>query len=489
MPIDINFLILVTLAAWHYAIRCGFISDDHAVLEQRLDIIPDEEKRPKKESYWLKAFNDGIVTFFINEVMTKLRLRKSPFAWHVLTLSLHIGNVVLLYKLLSSLLGEPVAMVSVLLWSINPMLNQVVVWISGRPYSTAMLLCLVAMLNWQNPLIVIPLYMLAVMTNISIAFVPVLLKIIHPQDWQTTLYVVIMFVVGFPYIGWKFYKRFTQALVIDRENFRWKNRRIFTLLRLYGYYIWTLCVPIRMGWYHQVGFRYNKKWERFNFWTLISTIVVAFILKHDIAAWWFLLGLFPNMNINASNSFVQDRYVYFGSVGLAIIAAHYFTPYPIVVFCLVTFYATRSYMYSRQMIDDEAMYRENWRNHPRSDYAVNNLSYFLIQQHRYDEARVMIMRAIEVSKDNKMLWYNLGITYAAQGNLNNDEGKFRFLKALDCWKVCLQLEPRWSKPAEDMKKLVKLLVDNKVLTLDQTQSAMKGSPIDLPNLIGLGKET
>jgi hypothetical protein len=86
-----------------------------------------------------------------------------------------------------------------------------------------------------------------------------------------------------------------------------------------------------------------------------------------------------------------------------------------------------------------------------------------------------------------MLWYNLGVSWAAQGHFNNDEGKFRFLRALDCWKTALQIEPRWNRPAEDLKKLVKILVENKVLTLDQKEAAdpTKGMTITLPNIIGL----
>jgi hypothetical protein len=85
---------------------------------------------------------------------------------------------------------------------------------------------------------------------------------------------------------------------------------------------------------------------------------------------------------------------------------------------------------------------------------------------------------------NKMLWYNLGITYAAQGNFSNDEGKFKFIKALDCWKMCLQIEPRWAKPANDLKKLIKMLVDNKVITMDKKEG-VPGVQISVPNLTGM----
>lgn len=470
---------------WHYALRCGFISDDHAAVEQRKDIIPDGEKNPRKKPYWVDVFDQGIIMFYLNRVMEKLHIRKSPFWWHLLLLSLHVFNSYMLYLLLLPIMGERTSLVAMFIWAINPMLNQTVVWISGRPYTIAVTLCLLAMLNWQNPFIVMPLYILAVITNISIVAMPLFIKMMHPDAWQSNFYLVIIFAGAVPFILWKFKMRFTQALVIDRENFKFRRRRFNNLARVYAYYVWTLFVPIRMGWYHQGGFRYNSKWDKFNIWTLVGYGLVIFFARQGLFGWWFLLGLLPNMNIYVTNSFLQDRYTYFGSIGLACICAPILSQYPELFIAAATFYGTRAYMYTRQLLNDETMYRENWRNHPYSDYAVNNLSFFLIQQKRYPEARVMILRALETTKDNKMLWYNLGVTWAAQGHFNTDEGRFYFLRAVDAWKMCLQIEPRWAKPREDLERLIKLLLEKKVITTNKEESNKAAPVIDIPMLGGL----
>jgi hypothetical protein len=54
--------------------------------------------------------------------------------------------------------------------------------------------------------------------------------------------------------------------------------------------------------------------------------------------------------------------------------------------------------------------------------------------------------------------------------------------------MCLQIEPRWTKPAEDLKKLIALLVEHKVLTLEKNESAPHGLSVSVPNIIGM-KET
>lgn len=489
MPtIDINMVLAAVALCWHYSLFCGFISDDHAAVEQRKDIIPDEEKKDRGESFWVKRFNDGIIMFYMNRLFWKLGFTKIPFPWHLFSLVLHLVNTYLLYYLLVPIFGAEMSLYAVAFWAVNPMLNQNVVWISGRPYLIGTFLALTAMTLWGNPFIYITFYTLAVITNIAIFFTPILTWVMHPNTWQTNTEMISLFLIALPILVWKFNKRFTKGLVLDRDNFRFKLRKFNTFARMVAYYCWCLIVPARMGWYHQAGFRYNHKWEKFNYQTLIGYwIIYAMIFIFKLPGWWFLLGLLPVSNIYATNSFLQDRYLYFASIGFALILAPLFVAYPLVFYCAMTFYISRAYSYSRHLKDDEALYRENWRNHPRSDHAINNLSFFLIQQKRYDEARVVIEQGLVINRLNKMLWYNLGLTWAVQGNFANDEQKFRFIKALDCWKMCLQIEPRWSKPAEDIKKLVQLLVDKKVITLEKSDSA-HGLSISIPNVKGM-KET
>jgi tetratricopeptide (TPR) repeat protein len=487
MPtVDINLVLCIVAFAWHYCLFCGYISDDHAAVAQRLDIIPDEEKKDRGESYWVKRFNDGIVMFYQTRIFWALGLKNVPFAWHLLSLGVHLANTYLLYTFLLPVVGNDVSLYACAFWGVSPMLNQNVVWVSGRPYLFGAFLSLVALNCWQDPVAFGIFYILAVITNISIFFAPIIVWMIAPDSWQAKLYLGVMVLCAGPFVMWKFNARFTNGLVIDRDNFAWRPRKVFTFARIALYYVHSLFVPTKMGWYHQAGFRYNEKWEKFNYLTVAGFLLIGFMMWiNPFAGTWFLLGLLPNANIFATNSFLQDRYLYFCSIGVALIVAPVLAKYPALFYVAMTFYVTRTYMYSRHLKDDEKLYRENWRNHPQSDYAINNLSYFLIQQRRFDEARVVVERGLHINRGNKMLWYNLGITYAAQGHFNNDEGKFKFLKAMECWKTCLAIEPRWSKPAEDLKRIIKILVENKVITLNKDEAAPHGMSISVPNLVGM----
>jgi hypothetical protein len=485
MPtINIELILWVVFLTWHYSLFCGYISDDHATVAQRKDIIPDEEKKDRGESFWVKRFNDGIVLFYLTRIFWKLGCRNKPFPWHLFSLLVHLANVYLLYIFLIPIMG-PSAVYACAFWAVNPMLNQNVVWISGRPYIIGTFFALIAMICWDKPYVFIPYYLLAVFTNIGIFFIPIIVYILNPKSWQSVLYLAVLFGIATPFLVWKFNKRFTNGLVIDRDNFNFRRKKLNVFPRIILYYIVSLFFPVKMGWYHQSGFKYNERWEKFNYLTLIGYVVIYLLIFYfKFPGWFFLLGFLPVSNVYATNSFLQDRYVYFFSIGIAMIIAPYLYQYPELFYCAMTFYATRAYSYSRHLKDDELMYRENWRNHPNSDYAVNNLSYFLIQQKKYEEARVVVERGLTINKFNKMLWYNLGITWAATGHFNNDEGKFRFLRALDCWKMCLQLEPRWTKPAVDLKKLIKMLIDNKVITAEKNDSE-QGFSISVPNLVGM----
>lgn len=477
--LTIQQVLIITAIAWHYALFCGFVSDDHAVIEKRKDIIPDGEKKPKQEKYWIKVFNDGIVMFYLNKVMRRIA-GQSPFMWHLLNYSLHLLNTYLFYIVLSQIFDKNISLYITLLWAINPMINQVVVWCSGRPYVIATAFALISLLHWDKPYIVLPLYLLGTITSMTIAFIPIFIKILHPLAWQSNLYIGLIFLM-MPFVIWKFAKRFgSNALVLDRKNYHFKLKRFNNLARVYMYYIFCLIFPVKMGWYHESGFRYNDRWNKFNVWSLIGYASIFTMMKSGISGIWFILGMLPNMNLFATNSFLQDRYLYFGSMGFFMFIVPYLRNHPEILIAIAAIYVAKSYTYSRQMVNDEKLYRENVRNHPASDYAYNNLGYFLIQQQRFDEARVVALRGLAIDRNNKLLWYNLGITWAATAHLRTEEGKFRFLRAMDCWKMALQIEPRWAKPAEDLKKLIKFLLDNKVLTQIKAEAAPSSPTVNLP---------
>lgn len=482
--LNIQFVLLVVAVAWHYVLFCGFVSDDHAVIENRKDIIPDSEKIDRREKKLVKIFNDGVIMYFANRTLWRL-FGKWPAGWHLFSYLIHLLNTFLFYRVLAGITTEPIALSAALLWGVNPMLNQVAGWCSGRPYGISASLALTALLFWDKPGIVLPCYSLGVITNMSVALLPFIIKAIHGPTWQTSLY--FWYIVGMtPFILWKFTRRFAQnALALDRENFHFRYKRFNCLARLLAYYTASLLFPVKMGWYHEAGFRYNKKWDGFNIWALAG-YALAFWLCW--AKWpqgsWYLLALLPNMNLFATNSFIQDRYVYFASMGLAWLGAEYLALYPMVIIAIAAIYASKTYGYTRHMVDDEHLYRENWRNHPASDYALNNLGFFTIQKRQYDEARCYTLRGLAIDRENRLLWYNLGITWAAKGHLGNDEGRLNFMRAIDCWKMCLQIEPRWAKPAEDMNKLIQYLVNNKVLTLQPQEAASKTPVITAPNMEG-----
>ena len=107
--IDINLALAVIAFTWHYCLFCGYISDDHAAVAQRKDIIPDEEKKDRGESFWVKRFNDGLVMFYITRFFWGLGLKDKPLYWHAFSLIVHLCNAYLVYLFLLPIMGESVA--------------------------------------------------------------------------------------------------------------------------------------------------------------------------------------------------------------------------------------------------------------------------------------------------------------------------------------------------------------------------------------------
>lgn len=477
--INIYWVLGIVALTWHYVLFCGFISDDHSVIEERKDIIPDAEKRPSDEPTLVKIFNDGLVMFYWNKVMRKF-FGSNSFFWHLLSYLLHILNVFLVYKVFL-FMGDQTACCIALLWGVHPYNNQIAGWCSGRPYAIAGMFALLAMVLWQYPIAVMPLYGLSILTNFSVGLLPVMLKGLHPNDWQGNFY-LFMLLSGVPFVAWKFKQRFSEkALVMDRKNFHFRVRRFNNMVRVIVYYVAQFIFPTRMGWYHQEGFAYNEKWDGFNVWALIGYVMVFFLCL-IAPGLIFVLGMIPHINILVTNSYIQDRYLYFGGIGLSALLTPFLLSHPVFYVIVVSVFISKSYAYSRRMMNDETLYSENIRNHPKSDFAMNNLGFFLIQSRRYEEARCVLQRGLEINKDNKLIWYNVGITWAATASLGYEEGIQRFFRAMECWKRALQLEPRWKKPLDDIQKVVKVLVDNKILTLDKNQAMPDMPAIHTPLL-------
>src|SRR3990167_5576373 len=128
--IPLEYILAISAITWHYALFCGFISDDHAAIAQRIDIIPDGEKNPVKEKYWIKVLNDGVIMYYLNKIMRRI-FSTAPIGWHLFSFSMHILNTYLFYLVACQLVGVKMAGFAALLWTVNPMLNQVVAWCSG----------------------------------------------------------------------------------------------------------------------------------------------------------------------------------------------------------------------------------------------------------------------------------------------------------------------------------------------------------------------
>ena len=92
--LNIYWVLGITALTWHYVLFCGFVSDDHAGIAARKDIIPDAEKVDRGEKYWVKVFNDGVVVYYLNNIVKKIT-GINPFGWHLLSLIIHLVNTFL----------------------------------------------------------------------------------------------------------------------------------------------------------------------------------------------------------------------------------------------------------------------------------------------------------------------------------------------------------------------------------------------------------
>lgn len=136
-------LLLLPLLCYAPALRCGFVWDDHQVIE-RGRLIGDLRNAPLLFQHDTMYNTDGgkfaesatldtyrpltLLTFMVEHRLWGVR----PAPYHLGSVLLHGGNTLLVFSLGQALALGPVAVYGALLFAVHPALSEAVYWINGR---------------------------------------------------------------------------------------------------------------------------------------------------------------------------------------------------------------------------------------------------------------------------------------------------------------------------------------------------------------------
>jgi len=139
---------------------------------------------------------------------------------------------------------------------------------------------------------------------------------------------------------------------------------------------------------------------------------------------WFAITLIPGLSLRylLKGDYVHDRYLYLPSVGLALIAAVWFSRIRFTLpraaatcaIFLLCCWGVRANLPIWH--DDVALFRRAVETAPRNPYAKNNLADAYLKSHREIEAFPLLEEVIALDPDYRLGYYNMGRYYQQTGN-------------------------------------------------------------------------
>lgn len=299
-------ILLVTLLFFAKTITYKYCSDD----------LPAVANPPKFKNKWQKRL-----------LQLKGGLRVNPQEEHLITTVIHGLVCVFIYLAFGA---TDISFLAALLFCLNPINNQVSVWIAGRAYALTTLFMLMAL---TFP-IVAPLFLLLVSYHFAGTFAPLAL-----------LGSKISWAVYFLPLIWAFHYRSFKHTIIEKikaemfdEDKKVKPQKLILVVKTFGFYLTHTLIPIKTTFYHSflqsmAGNIIMRKraysLDRF-FW--IGSVSITGILYYwthhpwDMSCFgllWWCICIAPFCNLFRLSQEIAERYCYQANVGLMYFLAYF----------------------------------------------------------------------------------------------------------------------------------------------------------------------
>lgn len=301
---------VITFLFFERAMYCGYVVDDDSMV-QRLKAI--KEKKKTTINHWL---------YFIRLSFYGAGFFRNAKQEHLFTIIIHWLNCMLIYKATGSL-------VAALLYCINPINNQTVLWLNGRRYAVTVLMVLLAWNFWP---LAIPCLMFAAFIHASGYPAPLL--------WMWTPIWPVSFVVsGLMMVAGINKQR--EILLARKMEFKENNenqnlnpKKIILYVKSVGYHFFNCIFPIKPAMYHDFLFYfsatnqgtsdgYKINFDFFKGIAALSLIGYLIIVHQSFWAFWFILFISMWCNIYQVTMNASDRYCSLANVGVMALVAEW----------------------------------------------------------------------------------------------------------------------------------------------------------------------
>jgi tetratricopeptide (TPR) repeat protein len=492
-------IILLTLAAYLPALRCGYIWDDDVyVTRNPLLTAPDGLRR-----IWFTAHP---YTAYFPMVNTTLRFEHrlwglNPAGYHFVNILLHATNALLVWVVLRKL-AVPGSWLAAAIWAVHPVNVESVAWITELKNTQSTLFYLLTLLAWMKftdektvrpwrwYALALLLYGPALFSKTTASTLPAAMLLVlwlrkQPIGWRRFLQIVSFFCYG---VGIGLLSMWCEAHSGNYgEALRYSYGAVGRLL-IATHALWFYAA--KLAWPTQLTFIYPR-WEinphdpRQYIW-LIGCVAVALLLwwrrqaigRGPVAAVVFfgaalspLLGFIPVYTFRYS--FVANHYEYVASIGLIALFAGAVSSHAdawqlghtmrrTLSGALLLMLGALTWQLARTYQDPETLWRDTIAKDPQGWLGHTNLAEELFRQGRVAEATAESTTAFRLKPDIPETNCNLGSALLAAGKVDEAISHFeeavrlqpRFTQAYISWGVALV---KMGKPDDAIRHYEKAL--------------------------------
>jgi hypothetical protein len=447
MWIKILSIIIINFVMYWRTLKYGFIIDDDAVAMRTsravcnngypvdLNIGNISEDNQKVIMPVLKQVTDNFLFHPKKSFMTRSFLRDVwnhffgdlylyPGLAHFMNLFVHCVNSVLIYLAFGQ---NEVSFIAAILFAINPVNNQVSIWLSGRTYSIATMLLLTGILFKPA----LP-FLFAVALYRCVAILPAPIVLFFTPYW--------MFALPLPFIGYLLRNRYLGTIAMRWATVPDDMKKITPMksiiaLKTLGYYLMHSLFPMNLGmchtYMHNMGMSPEEtkpcyKIDKFFFVGLafILALITALILGYKDNVFgliWYLVFIFPWLNIILLNHPISERYTYMANIGLMLFVASMIVAYPVLVGILIGWYGIRLWTFMPAYKDCLHFWQSNVDNFPEGTLGYNQLGIEKSEQGKTGSAFDIWQAGLNLRPNDFRLNYNIA-------NMLSNVGRFEGIK-------------------------------------------------------------
>ena len=485
--LPITLLIFVCMMVYLNSLSNGFVFDDYAVIvENKFLKLPGINFASFfNHSYFNIAGGEAsyrpvaTLSYYLTYAIAGL----NPFFYHLLSVILHMVNVVLVY-LLFNLILKPrfTALIAGLLFACHPALTEAVDCIAYNEdllaavfFLLSFLFCLKSSTNGLKSNIInyglsLFFFLLGLLSKEMAIALPAIiflydvslrndagrksfsLQLILKNIKARGLFYGGYLAVSLLYLSIRFFVLYHPQESIKPFYGNLVERIIFLPAHIFSF-IKLAFFPINLT----ADYVFSYPHHFFSASNLIGFLFVAglavgsvFIFKYSreffFGIWWFFITLFPVYNIIPIYNPLAERFLYIPLIGFCMLVAIAFKPLmnkrlsetvlvkvlsSVAIIVILSFYATITIARNLDWKDSLTLWSKTVITSPNSSIAHGSLGWAYQDLGQLEEAIREYKMAIEIFPNNYKAYYNLGVLYDRQGALKEAVANYKSTIAIN----------------------------------------------------------